>query len=211
MRQTDALDLLVTWHDQQPAELLTQVGGWLERQGQREQALLYYDAAIALEPTYSLASFHGGQLALELQWCEEAVKRLTLALRLTPDHAPTHYLASKAYLCLEKYDDALAQAEATLHHDPNHSGAFLVKLRCLMAKQRWEEIERLNSVASAQFSGSSEANLILILALCHRGDLSKAQTLYAAISAKQRKRFHDLTRAIESCLSNTPQASGAGA
>jgi tetratricopeptide (TPR) repeat protein len=204
MHQTDALDLHVTWHDQQPAELLTQVGEWLERQGYSEQAMSYYDAAIALEPTYSLAAFRGGQLALEMRQCEEALKRLMVALSLTPEHAPTHYLVSKAYLCLEKYNDALAQAEATLHDDPNHSGAFLVKLRCLKATQRWEEIERLYSTDAAQFSSSSEASLILILALCHRGDLSRAQALYATIPTKQRKRFHDLTCAIESCLSNTP-------
>lgn len=203
MQQAQDSVLHISWKDQSPAELLTQAGEWLEQQGNQQQAMSYYDAATSLAPHYSLAAFRGGQLALKTRRWDDALQRLMLALHAAPDHAPTHYLASRAYLGLEKFEDALVEAEATLRYDPNHSGAFLVKLRCLTATQRWNEIERLHTLTPLKFTGA-EAALMFILALCKRGDLPRAKSHYDEVSIQQRKRFRDLAQAIESILAKTP-------
>jgi tetratricopeptide (TPR) repeat protein len=193
--------LRVTWQGQMPEELLTQTGEWLESRGDAQKALSFYDAATILNPGCSLAAFRGGQLSLKMKRCEEALQRFTAALRVTPDHAPTHYLASKAYLCLQRIKDALSEAEETLRYDPNHVGAFLVRLRCLINLQQWNEIRSLYTRESHRFVGS-EAILMLVLALCHLGEIVQAQGLYDAVSLSHRRRFSTLTSSIELFLTD---------
>src|SRR5437879_4048236 len=66
-----------------------------------------------------------------------AVEQFELSLLTAPNHAPTHYLASRAYFELREFVSALMHANLALHHNPNNQGAYLQKIRSLAALQRW--------------------------------------------------------------------------
>lgn len=197
IESNNPLTLSVTWQGQNPAELLTQVGEWLERWGQKAQAMTYYEAALLVDPTYSLAAFRGGDLALRQQQYAYAVEKLECALRLTPDHAPTHYLTSLAYAGLGQMERALALAERALQYNPHHSGAILQKLRSLAALGRWEEIHSLCQKLPSHLLEAREIYLWHALATTHLGNLETARVLYDKISPRVRKRYSEAVRQIE--------------
>lgn len=197
--------LTITWQNQSPAELLEQVGGWLEAQGEIEQALIYYEAALQVDPTFSLASYRAGRIALRRQDYIRAVKFLEHAVRLTPDHAPTYYLLSLAYYKVGEVQRAIESAEIALQNNPLHVGAFLQKLRCLALLKKWEEIEKICQDLPYQFSQITEIYLWQTLALIHLQKKEKAKNLYSKLSLKIRKRYPEIIKQIELNLGLNPE------
>jgi tetratricopeptide (TPR) repeat protein len=120
----------LSWQNQTPAEVLVQIGEWLQEQGEFEAAARFYAAATVLEQDCALAYFRWGKLLLKQRNFSEAVKVLARAASITPDHAPTWYHLSQAYFDLGDYQQAAQAAENALKNDPNHAGAFLIRLRC---------------------------------------------------------------------------------
>lgn len=122
--------LVVSWRGQSPAELLISVGEWLEEQHDFEAAVRYYAAAADLEDGSALAYFRLGKLLLKQRHFHEAAEVLEKAAALAPDHAPTWYALAQSYFGAGDYQRADTAASTALQNDPNHSGAFLIRLRC---------------------------------------------------------------------------------
>lgn len=190
--------LQVTWHGQSPAELLTTAGEWLERQNDGPDPSVYYRAALAVDPTFSLAAYRMGQWELQRQRAAEAVDALELAMRLTPEHAPTFHLASKAYAGLNDWTNALRCAEGALARNPLNAAAFLQRLRSLAALERWQEIEG----AAPPFDPMEAPEILLwrALAAVHLGNVEDARNAYDRLPAGARRRHRELTHRIERLL-----------
>lgn len=62
---------------QPPGELLTRVGEWLEDTGQLRPAQMYYEAALKVDKTFSLALFRLGKLAYRIGRYTEAISIAT--------------------------------------------------------------------------------------------------------------------------------------
>ncbi|MDW8052803.1 MAG: tetratricopeptide repeat protein [Armatimonadota bacterium] len=122
--------LVGSWRGQSPAELLISVGEWLEERHEFEAAARYYAAAADLEDSNALAYFRWGKLLLKRRHFHEAATVLERAAALAPDHAPTWYALAQSHFGAGDYQRADAAALAALQNDPNHSGAFLIRLRC---------------------------------------------------------------------------------
>jgi tetratricopeptide (TPR) repeat protein len=178
--------LLVSWRHQAPAELLTQIGEWLEDRGNLEEAYTYFGAAVTVDPQYSLAAFRHGKLALKNHHYSIAVTKLELAARLTPDHAPTHYSASLAYAALDRSQEALSAAERALELDPHHAGARLQVARALAKLERWQDLRTLIE-GSQSTHASHEANLLRALAAYHLNDPDGARTILSRVPQHARR------------------------
>lgn len=203
VKVSNPLALSVTWQGQSPAELLTQAGEWLEEQGRGMEAMRYYEAALVVDPSYSLAAFRCGRLALRRQEHAYAVKMLKHALQLTPDHAPTHYLMSLAYAGLGQFERVLASANSALQYDPQHAGAVLQKLRSLAALGRWSEIDHLCRGLPSSILQGQEVCLWRALAATHLGQPEAARSLYKKVSRKVRRRYPEVAKQIEANLENS--------
>lgn len=120
---------VLSWQSQSPDEVLEAVGEWLEEQGAFEAAAHFYAAAITLNSSNTLAYFRLGKLFLKQRDYAKAVDVLTKVSKLAFDHAPTWYHLAQAYWGMGDYLQAASAAEEALIIDPNHAGAFLIRLR----------------------------------------------------------------------------------
>lgn len=193
------MELRVTWGGQCPAELLTQVGEWLESQGDSAAALTYYASALAVDAEWSLAAYRAGHLLAGLKRPTEAAEYLERAAAAAPDHAPTWYLASKVSLACAQPVEALQKAQRAIGLDPNHTGAALVALRALVELQEWSRILECVTTRPA-LAASAEVRLTCALAHCRLGDPTAAESAWSRTTPRERRRFPDLAKAIAHCL-----------
>jgi tetratricopeptide (TPR) repeat protein len=70
------------------------------------QAIPYYTAAIAINPSYRDALFELGQCYLTLNQPKEAIKPLQKATEVDPGFDQTHFVLGKAYRILGRSEDA---------------------------------------------------------------------------------------------------------
>jgi tetratricopeptide (TPR) repeat protein len=196
----DTLTFRATWHNQPPAELLTQTGEWLEDKNP-VLALAYFEAALDIDPTYSLAAWRFGSLALQQGHCATARDKLEESLDMTPDHAPTHFCLSAVYTKLDQLERALECVEQALQITPLHSGAFLQKVRLLARLQRWQELQQLLTNPIPNLESATELSLYRVLSLAKLGCKENARSEFHKLSSKKHQKFPDLFAAIESTLS----------
>jgi tetratricopeptide (TPR) repeat protein len=185
-----------------PAERLTKTGEGLESSGDMAMALLQYESALRVSPTYSLAAFRAGSLLAGLGRLEEAATYLRMATTLAPDHAPTWQLASKVSLRRGLDDEALREALIALDLDPNRVGAALVALRALVLMEDWHRIIAF-CAERRRLCGCAEARLTHTLALCRTGDHARACGIWETTSDRERRRFRELATAVQDCVGRT--------
>ncbi|MEJ5253438.1 MAG: tetratricopeptide repeat protein [Chthonomonadetes bacterium] len=179
---------------QEPAELLTKAGEWLEDRGHFAEAVAYYQAALTVDRTFSLAAFRLGKLAYGQGEYQEAIKYLRYAARLTPDHAPTLYHLSLSYEKAEQPRHAIYWAWQTLRYNPEHDGAYLVLLRSYAALQWWRAVLRLYRRLPARLHGSWEPGVWLALAYAHLGQTQRALEMWRDLPPRIRKRYEAMFR-----------------
>lgn len=196
-------ELSLTWFGQMPAEVLIQIGEWLEHHGDAERAGAYYSAALSIDPSQSLAAWRHGQLALGQGNWQLALERLETAAVLAPDHSPTKYLAGLAAERLDLHDSALRYVEAALELDPRNAGAWLLRLRCLAALERWDELRSACRASPKGVATAGEVNLWEALACAALGDMVSAGTCLARISRRVRQRYPDIVRELEQTIAST--------
>ncbi len=193
------MELRVTWGGQCPAELLTQLGEWLESKGDSAAALKYYASALAVDAEWSLGAYRAGHLLTKLNRPMEAAEYLERATAAAPDHAPTWYLAGKVSLSCGQPVEALRKAQRAIGLDPNHTGAALVALRALVELQEWSRILEFGTDRPG-LAASAEVRLIRALAHCRLGDPTAAKSVWSRTTLRERRRFPDLAKAIAQCL-----------
>lgn len=190
-------NIAITWKEQQPAELLTQVGEWLETHKQYNFALAYYEAALSANPEYGLSAWRSGQLKLKQGNYADAAGNFEHMLKISPDHAPTHYLTSLAYSGMGQPERALAYAESALLYNPKHDGAHLQKLRCLGILENWSELNDACQSSPSSLNHAGEVHLWCALAALHVGDFQRGHFHYEQLSSKLKRQFSEVVKQIE--------------
>lgn len=188
--------------NQPPAELLTEVGEWLEDTGHLNQAQIYYGAALKVDKTFSLALFRLGKLAHKMGQYAEAARALRQAVRLTPDHAPTYYHLALACERAGKTRSAIHWAKQVLRYNLEHDGAFLVLLRCYAALRWWRSVLRVCAVLPQRMHHIGEVKLWQALSYVRLGQMGKAAEAWARVPHRVRKRYREEAQQVEQLLSS---------
>jgi tetratricopeptide (TPR) repeat protein len=92
----------------------------LAKSGQHEEAIKYYDKALALDPNYVNASYGKGAALASLGQHEEAIKYYDKALALDPNHVNALYGKGAALFNSGRYEEAILSFDKTLAIDPNY-------------------------------------------------------------------------------------------
>lgn len=190
---------------QAPAELLTEVGEWLEYAGQLEMARMYYESALKVDKTFALALFRLGKLAYRTSKYVEAIRVLKRATKLTADHAPTYYQLALACEKSGKARSAAHWALQTLRYNPEHDGAFLVLLRCYAGLRWWRSVLRICTTLPQRMYQAGEVKLWQALAYTGLGQLSKASEIWQQVPQRIRRRYGEQSRQIEQMLSSVEE------
>jgi predicted O-linked N-acetylglucosamine transferase (SPINDLY family) len=101
------------------AEQLLELGMELEAQGQLDEALRHYDAALLGEPTLARAHFNRGNILLDRGEARAALSAYTMALRFRPDSAGTHFNIGNVHLQLDDPAAAIAAYREALRLKPD--------------------------------------------------------------------------------------------
>jgi Tfp pilus assembly protein PilF len=108
------------------------LGNLLEREGERDQAIVAYQQAVALDPTNPDALYNLGTMLL---WRGEVVPAslpLESAVSIRPDHVPSYNNLAKAYFLAGLPELAVASYEEVLRRD--FSNAIALKNLLLLAE-----------------------------------------------------------------------------
>ena len=105
------------------ASKLIDEGNALEDQGQLEEALQRYVAALKLAPTLPRAHLNRGNALMSLGSTEEAACAYSAALVHDPDFAAAHFNLGNAYVALNRRDDALGAYRRALALKPDFADA----------------------------------------------------------------------------------------
>ncbi len=168
MQELLSFNLTLTWQNQKPEELLTQVGEWLETTDP-DLAVEYFRAATHVNPTYSLAWYRLGDLLLKNGKYTDAVKALEHAVNLTPEHHPTWYKLALAHKSAGDMQAAESVVNEVLRLCPTHPGALLLRLQLLAQQAQWEDIIRLFHEMPEDLRRSKEVRQMCAEALSKSG------------------------------------------
>lgn len=100
------------------------LGALLERQGQRDQAVVGFQRALVLEPTNPEALYNLGTLLLQRGEAVSASGLLEKAVSIRPDHVPAYNNLAKAYFQAGLPELTVAAYEEALRRDPSNAVAL---------------------------------------------------------------------------------------
>ncbi len=118
------------------------VGERLRKSGRGEEALAAYGEALRIDPDFAPAHIGIGAALLDLGRHREALEALERGIPLVPERdqaATAHYLAGRALEELDRRDEAAAQFESSIEHDPNHSLALNHLAHWRFEQEKYEE------------------------------------------------------------------------
>jgi len=100
------------------------IGSALEKSGEIEQAILQYQAAIAIDPTYKKAHYNLGQVYRKQQKWSEAATHYRAALEADPEDVPSHLNLASVLSAQGQTREALAHYDEALRLDPDSLEAY---------------------------------------------------------------------------------------
>ncbi len=106
---------------------------------QFEQALVAYDHAIRLDPTFARTYNRKGFTLNELQRFKEGLAACEQAIHLAPNYAAAYNNKGWALNELQRFEEALAAYDQAIHLDPNDASAYHNKGLTLNGLGRFEE------------------------------------------------------------------------
>ena len=110
---------------QSEAERLLEEGLALEDQGQLEEALKHYKAAIELKPELARAHFNRGNILLDRGEAAGALEAYLLAAKYKPDSAAVHYNMGNAYLRLGDAHETISACRRAIALKPDFADAHV--------------------------------------------------------------------------------------
>lgn len=114
-------------------------GNAFEDAGLFEEAMQFYETAIALAPNLARAYLSRGNIFLATMNAEAALAAYAIALTHSPRYAAAHYNAGNAHLRLKNFDQALASYAQAIHLNPDFADAYLATACVLDDLYRFEE------------------------------------------------------------------------
>lgn len=127
-----------TQRDQQEVERLFQQGLVLAGSDRRQEAITYWDMAIAVDDTQARLWANRGAVLVDLHLHEQALISLNKALDLQPDEALAWVKRGEALLELDRVEEALPDLEQAVQLDPSSVEAWYLQGRALAQLQRFE-------------------------------------------------------------------------
>ncbi len=141
----------------------------------RQEAITYWDMAIAMDDTQARLWANRGAALVDLNLHEQALISLNKALDLQSDEAMAWVKRGEALLELGRVEQALPDLEQAVQIDPTSVEAWYFQGRALAQLQRWE-------AAIQCFDRALQLQPILHLAWIERGKAA-LQSHYADLSA----------------------------
>ncbi len=138
-RYTDIPAFLAAISTQKTAQQWFAEGYDLVESGKYEEALVAYDRAIALNPTFAAAYFNKGCALDALKRYEEALTAYDRAIALNPTFALAYNNKGNTLNSLQRYDEALAAYDRAIALNPSFAAAYFNKGYTLNSLQRYEE------------------------------------------------------------------------
>ena len=106
---------------------------------QLEQAIGFFERALALRPDYGSAHNNLGIVLARNGRTDDAIKHYLAALRIKPDFVQAHYNLGKAFYRKGNLDMALEHFQKAVQIDPKFSQAREYLKKILMLQKRNEE------------------------------------------------------------------------
>src|SRR6266850_376493 len=121
---------------------LYNLGYLLERLERTNDALLSYNAALALKPDYFEAIVHRGLLLFQLKHYEDALDSFDAAVAMKASESGVWFNRANTLFSLQRYDEALASYDKALALQPAYVGALENRAATLYQANRFEEAAR---------------------------------------------------------------------
>lgn len=144
---------------------LVNKGNEFFHQGKFEQAIQFYDEALALKPEYSEALFNKGNALCELGKLKEAISFFDKALEINPEDWEALHNKGNVLLNLCCFNEALGCYDKALEINPNDVETIYNKGNLLFRLGRFEEAAQLFDEALALNPHLTEASINKALAL----------------------------------------------
>lgn len=190
----------MTWNHQSPSQALLLVGQWLEMR-EAGEAFSYYEAALVLDPTNSLAACYMGRVGIRMGKTHEVIEKIEKAYPTLVPHSGVTYFLSEAYGELNEFEKSSEYADATLRLAPTHTGAIIQKLRFYAKTEKWSELLTfMGANQNTQAADAIESKLWCILAQAYVGNMESAQAAYSLLKTKAQNKFPEIAKQIENAL-----------
>ncbi len=121
---------------------LYNLGYLLERLERTNDALLSYNAALALKPDYFEAIVHRGLLLFQLKHYEDALDSFDAAVAMQASEPGVWFNRANTLFSLQRYDEALASYDKALALQPAYVGALENRATTLYQAGRFDEAAR---------------------------------------------------------------------
>lgn len=115
------------------------LGRFLDEQGRIDEALIYYQQAVTMEPRTSDALNNIGVILVGKKRYAEAIPYFERALKVEPGFYEAHNNIGKALEELGKLDEAIAEYRLVLQKKPDHVSALNNLGNALARKGQWPE------------------------------------------------------------------------
>jgi protein O-mannosyl-transferase len=99
------------------------LGGFLVEQGQSDEAIAHFRAAVELQPGFARAQYNLGAALREQGQVDEAIIHLERAVDIQPNYVEAHNCLARALGQKRKWDAAMTHLERSLAIDPNQAEA----------------------------------------------------------------------------------------
>jgi len=146
--------------------------------GKVEEAIVHYNKALELDPTYSEAHFNLGNAVLRLGRVGEAIAHYERALEANPNNIPAHYNLAGVLAQSGRMDAAIDHYKRILEKDPNHAAAHNNLGVALGRVGRVEEAVAQYVKALDLNPGNAEAHYNLGNTLLQSGRVTEAMAHY---------------------------------
>ena len=119
-------------------QALSNFGNVLWALGQRDEALLSYDAAISENRDDAVIWFNRGLLLAEMRRLPEAVASYDRAIAVAPGHGEALFARAAALSDMNRLDDALTACDAAIAVRPDKAEGFNLRGRLLWRSGRFD-------------------------------------------------------------------------
>uniref|UniRef100_A0A5F9DJV2 Tetratricopeptide repeat domain 6 n=1 Tax=Oryctolagus cuniculus TaxID=9986 RepID=A0A5F9DJV2_RABIT len=125
------------------AEYLTNRGVIHELMGQKQNAMKDYQAAISLNPAYSLAYFNAGNIYFHHRQFSQASDYFSKALKFDPENEYARMNRAVAHMLLKKYEEAKDDFARVIDSCPLWAAAYFNRahLHCCLKQYELAEVD----------------------------------------------------------------------
>ena len=109
------------------------------KDGEFNDALLYFEKVLEIDPNHLDALSNKGGMLLQLGRYDEALTHLDIVLEIEPNHIGALSNKGAVLIKLERYEEAIPYLDRVFDINPNHTYALNLKGQALAKLERYEE------------------------------------------------------------------------